>query len=323
MVALFERVTRNWPAKVLSLAAAFLLFFFTNLGKLEERYITVPLEIRIDSAMAPASPIPATVRVFVRGETETVSSLREEEVMAFVDFSEIKSPGYRRHAVQLEMKGAAKSLTSVELRVDPIDIPVELEYRLRRSVDIRPTFLDQPAYGYELEQVVLTPSSADIEGPESSVVQLTSVRTESVSLAGRRDDFEVRVRLERPGENIRFSGGDTVDVRGTIRERIEQESFDEVEVFVDGLADNLVLDNIPGTRAEIRAAMLVLEHVKRSLDTGVPVDEYFRLSVDASGIDRAGEYQLPVQIEASDDVVVEGIEPQIIVVRVLEDEGTR
>ena len=55
---LFERAAHNWPVKVLSVALAILLFLFYRISTLEERFFSVPLELRIDDEYTPASTLP-------------------------------------------------------------------------------------------------------------------------------------------------------------------------------------------------------------------------------------------------------------------------
>ena len=45
--ALLERVFSNWVVKVLSVAAAVVLFLFQRIGSLEERFLGVPLPLFI------------------------------------------------------------------------------------------------------------------------------------------------------------------------------------------------------------------------------------------------------------------------------------
>ncbi len=57
------RVLADWPAKVLSLCAALLLFFFYQLNRLENRPLSVPLEVKVGADFVPASQYPRSVRV--------------------------------------------------------------------------------------------------------------------------------------------------------------------------------------------------------------------------------------------------------------------
>ena len=53
---LLERIAHNWPVKVLSVALAVLLFLFYRISSLEERFFSVPLDLRINENLVPAGP---------------------------------------------------------------------------------------------------------------------------------------------------------------------------------------------------------------------------------------------------------------------------
>ncbi len=125
--SVLERITHNWPAKVLSIAAAFLLFFFTNISQLEERYVTVPLDVQLDSNMALSSAAPSTVRIGLRGDSQLISTLREEEFSAYVDFGDVSEPGFVRAPVQVRSIGTARESDPLEIRVEPEEVSREGE----------------------------------------------------------------------------------------------------------------------------------------------------------------------------------------------------
>ena len=57
---LLAMLVNNWPAKILSVVAAIILFLSYRIGTLEERYFTVPLQIRVNESYMPSSPYPRT-----------------------------------------------------------------------------------------------------------------------------------------------------------------------------------------------------------------------------------------------------------------------
>ena len=88
MKSSLKRLLRNWPAKVLSFVAALMLLVFHNITSLEERFFSVPLELRLSESLVPASNYPRQVRVRLRGDSEEVFRVVEENIVAFADFSE-------------------------------------------------------------------------------------------------------------------------------------------------------------------------------------------------------------------------------------------
>lgn len=301
---LLQRVIHNWPAKVLSIAAAFLLFFFTNLSQLEERFVTVPLDIRLHSSMAPASSVPGTVRIGIRGEQQLISTLREEEFIVFVDLTGEQQPGFVRAPVQVEPIGTARQIDPLELRVEPSEVSLDLEARLTRSVEVQPTISDSPVTGYELRQSFLTPSAVEVEGPVSRVSEIEYVPTETISLAGRREDFNIRVRLERTDPFISFPGGDTVEFRGVIQERIVLNTFRDIDITVIDLDSDLDLQNVlPAGFIRVQGSQLSVEATR---------DDQLQLEVAAASIEEPGRYEMSVRPRVPPGLLTLGFEPQTV-----------
>ena len=70
-----DALLADWPAKILSLAAAVLLFFFQSVNRLEERPLSVPLTIIANDDFVPASAYPRTVRLVPRGESNAIYAI--------------------------------------------------------------------------------------------------------------------------------------------------------------------------------------------------------------------------------------------------------
>ncbi|MCL2128622.1 MAG: CdaR family protein, partial [Treponema sp.] len=98
---LIIKITENWPAKVLSVALAIILFVFHRMNTLTTRPISVPLAIETGSTMTPASSYPQSVRVNLRGEDDDIKSIADSDIEAYVDFSRYESEGLYRAPVQI------------------------------------------------------------------------------------------------------------------------------------------------------------------------------------------------------------------------------
>jgi len=130
-----RRAFRNWPAKVLSFAAAVLLLVFHDVTRLEERFITVPLSVQVSSELVPASAFPHQARVRLRGESDQVFGILEEDIVASVDLAGHTTEGEFRAPVLLRRIGTAALGNTLELDVEPDSILVSLERKLLKSVE--------------------------------------------------------------------------------------------------------------------------------------------------------------------------------------------
>lgn len=308
-----KRLLRNWPAKVLSFVAALMLLVFHNITSLEERFFSVPLELRLSETLVPASNYPRQVRVRLRGDSEEVFRVVEENIVAFADFSEHTDEGEYRTAVRIAETEATARIDPLEISVEPQEISVVLEEKLVRSIEVEPALSGFPPSGFELTNYQMNPSTVQVEGPESIVGSLPELTTEEIDLAGKRDDFSERVRIVRPDPLILFPGGNVVEFRGFIEESVVLNTFEPVEVIVLGLAPELELaSSLPNGLVRVQAT-------QRALDESTATD--VQLTVDASTLGEPGSYELRVVPQVPQGFVVLRYEPSTVQISVAAADG--
>ena len=298
------RLLRNLPAKVMSFVAALLLLLLHDATRLEERFVNVPLTIEVDEGLITSDRAPTQVRLRLRGEPDEVFAILEQDLRATVDLRRVREVGEYRAAVEIERVGAAAATTVLEVQSDPDTVTVPLERKLVRALEVQPVTSGFLPVGFELEDLISAPSIVEVEGAESSVSALTAIVTEEIDLTGRRDSFTERVRLVRPDSLVRFRGGDVIEVRGVVAERLVLHSFDRVQVLVNGLSPDLLLSgSLPIGTVRVQTS-------EARLATVDPTE--VRLEVDASGILTPGRVLLPARAVVPTDFVVLQFDPRAV-----------
>lgn len=305
-----KRAFSNWPAKVLSVAAALLLFSFYRLNRLEDRYISVPLSVSMNDEYVPSSQYPRSVRATLRGESNALFAIQEDDVRASLDLSGYRAEGQYRAPVQIERRGSALGVDPLEIRTDPADVSVTMEKRMTRVVPVTPSFKGFLEPGYELVSFELTPSQVEISGPASAVSRSGDVQTDFIELAGRNSDFIVKARIVKKDSLVSVSGTDSVEFRAVVQKSLAIKSFDGVLISPEGLGSGLSLTSaLPEGKVRIRSSTTDISGF--SPGQGL-------LYVDLSAIKKPGSYQLKVQSRAPDGFTIERFEPQSVQVAVEE-----
>ena len=307
----FAHLFRNWPAKVLSFALALLLLVFHDITRLEERFITVPLEVRLSADLVPAATYPQQVRLRLRGESEQIFRIVEDDLRAYIDLQRFASEGEHRVPVNVERTGASAEPGTLEISVEPEVLVVTLEEKAIKSVEVQASTSGFVPSGYILERMIMTPSSVEVEGPRSRVEGLEQVRTEDVDLSNRREDFTERIRLVSPDPLVRFRGGDIVELRGIVEEAVVLQTFEPIDLVVAGLDPQFSLEQeLPSGLIRVQARQIDIE----TLTAGD-----MQLSIDASGISAPGTIRLPVRPIVPPGFVVLRYEPTSIQLVVVEE----
>ena len=101
-----------------------------------------------------------------------------------------------------------------------------------RTLPVVPQLTGEPAAGYRITSVTVSPLIVTVSGESTAVTQLETAFTEPINIEGRTDDLEATVRLALP-DGVSVSGSDTVRVMIAIDEDTASRTF-SVGVRLDG-----------------------------------------------------------------------------------------
>ncbi len=306
---LFERVFSNWVVKILSVAAAVVLFLFHRIGSLEERFLSVPLEYRVDERLVATEVSAESARVDIRGSGDEIFLVLADDIVAYVDLTSYTSEGIFKSPVLLEKKGTAETV-DVEMIVDPLEVTVTLERKVEKELPVVPQMLGYPPAGYELVRYLVVPVTMIVSGPRSSLQDLDRLETEEIDLTGRKADFSVSVQVQRPDKFIVFSGSPAVEVRGFIKEVVVEKTFETVPIEYINLPETLVLVEPPLFGSLHLSGPELLVESLRAVD--------LKLEVDCGKLTKPGVYELPVSAPLPSGLVLLTEQPTVVNIRVIE-----
>jgi YbbR domain-containing protein len=206
----------NLGTKLLALLIAVAMWFgvsWQRRERISERGYRLPLSVaNIPAKMLISSPLPAGVDVRLRGPFTALRQLDPQKLEAVLDLSNAPR-GTRVYRLGPEDVNAPPEIEVVS--VAPDELTVRLEPAVEKSVPIAPDLTGEPSEGLRVSDFAVDPPVALVVGPESSVAKLTQVRTEPISVAGRRATFATAaaVIVDAPGVRLRQGAAVTVTVR--------------------------------------------------------------------------------------------------------------
>jgi YbbR domain-containing protein len=277
-----------------------MLFIFHNFSSLSERFISVELHAVFADGLTAAQPYPHRVRVEIRGNDRSLSAAAEEDINAVADFSRFTEEGVYTTPVTIQKRGVLDGLDTIEIRVDPLEITLPVEKKLRKRVGVVPVFKGLPATGYRLEQYSVNPSGVDLEGPSGIVRTINSISTEDIDLSGKRESFSDRVRLVNENSLLAFPGGDTVDFRAQVLETMELKTVDGIAITLQGLSPDLYLNG------EAPEGWITVQGGQASIETQ---REKIQLVVNCTDLSDPGTYTLPVKAVVPQGLTVAQFSP--------------
>jgi len=298
---ILEKLLANWPAKIISLAGAIVLFLFYRINTFDERFFSIPLQINTPSGLTLAAPHPQNVRVTLRGETESIFTILEEDIRAIVEFKTEVTEGVIRAPVEIKRFGSSLNVEPLEIRVDPSEITFTLERQLEKSLSVVPNIKGQPAHGFELVQYNISPSSVKVNGPYSQLIKIDKLTAEQIDITERREDFSEKVKIILENPFLETSGVTAIDFHGIIREAVIIKTFKDIDIISIDLAPHFKL------ASELPKGSIKLQGKQNAIEKILP--NQLRLVADCSAIDHYGDFILALQLDIPQGFVVLKYEP--------------
>ncbi|MDR0556940.1 MAG: hypothetical protein LBG43_03585 [Treponema sp.] len=299
------KIAENWTAKVISVVLAILLFAFHKASSMEERFFSAPLRLEIDGSYTPSSPYDQTIRVGLRGEANSVYPILEDDIIAYIDLKG-KTKGTYHAPVQIRKKGTALGVEPLEIKVEPGEISLTIDHKASKTVPLKTNVRGSLRNGYHLADWSLSPEQAVIDGPADVIANISELFTEDVELGDHDSDFSVVVNILNHEPLAILRGGATVEFKGVVQEILSQKTYENIPI---------TLKNLDSTRwtaiLNIENGSLSVEGRQRDLDRYMALDAF---SVDCAGIQEAGSFSLPVDVNVPVYLSATASAPQMVIV---------
>jgi YbbR domain-containing protein len=313
---LLNRIIANWPAKILAVAVAVLLFVFNRINNLQESHLEILLDVILPTGYAIAAPYQEKVSVILKSDDETsIGRIKAEDFWVYIDLSDHKREGEFNLPVRYTRRGPALQPSIFVEKVEPPEIQVAIERELSKSIPVRPVFKGTTQTGYTLSGYSIAPEEVTVRGPRSRVASMDRVLTEEIDLSGRFNDFIVKIDVDIQDPFVTISSNREVEFKGSIEEIILTKDYVDIPIRAENLDNALVWAN------NEQISNITLEGPKIFIEA-LDVEDV-RMIVDLEGIRDPGEYAVNVIPSVPPGIVIREFYPaQIIVFLRRRDGGT-
>jgi len=209
-ITMVKRIFGNFWPKLATVALVFICWLIITARQGEITSITVPVQFR-------NSPETLLLRNSSSEEVElqlkTFSSLirlpKEGELAAEIDLSKTR---VGNNKILFKKDDFALPSGVVITRINPSSIRVTMEKKVRKLVRVNPRLTGRLPAGLHLRAVTVVPSEVMLEGPDSAMARIDSVRTEEIRLQDVDSSKRLSRKLEFPA-NLKSISSDAVVVR--------------------------------------------------------------------------------------------------------------
>jgi len=294
------------PAKLLSVAAAVLLFFFNRIDSVKPRYITSTIRLIIPSELIPAEAYNKRVRVLLRGPQEMVEGVLEDDIEVLADFSVFTREGIYSVPLQVIRRGSALEAENIEISLENMEITLNLQRKQSKVLSVNVPFTGDLVQGLELDSVLTSPSAVTVEGARTLVESLRTAETETLDLTGRLESFTARVRLLNPDPLVEFRGGSVIEVKVNIKPLIIEKELEGIPIT----ARNLLPTLEPSKELPLLKIRMSGPQIQLDLTEASTLSPYLSFE----NITEPGTYTLPVKWNLDQRIQVLEQSPELVTV---------
>lgn len=218
----------NIGLKAISLLLAVLLWFQIAGQQVVQRAVPVPVEfINMPVGLEITNDYTKRINVFISKRSSV--QLDESRLAVVFDLSEAEPGTEVIPVTDANIRGIPYDAEVVG--IEERRIRLELERTRRKIVEVKPEIVGEPAPGYVLREVRLSPNEVLVSGPESRVASVTTAETEPINIAGRRQSFVQDVYLDLEDPRLRIETAASVDAFVAIEEQRREERLGRLEVL--------------------------------------------------------------------------------------------
>jgi len=305
--ALRYTVIHNVGLKLVSLLAAFALWFFVNAGERNtEAAFQVPLELRnIPAHLMIVSPRLDFVDLRVSGPRTLLSRIDREQLSMALDLGGVR-PGEAAFRLRTDTLNLPRGVSVA--RLTPSEVTLRLAQVVRKQVPVRLTFAGKAPGDLKVTEVRLVPETVEMIGPSDLVEAMKQAETEPLDLEDAKPGvIEREIGIEIPRETV-SSSTPRVQARVVLEEPERKRVLKGVPLVVrnSGYRTELKPNEIQIT---VRGPKSAID----SLELG-----HGAVYIDATG-QEPGTYELAPQVDLPVDVELVKQEPAKVRLRIFRE----
>ena len=193
---------RNWPAKIISIVFAIILWFIAigeENPEVPKSYGNIPVSVRNEShldskELSLVRDIEDPITVRLRGRARDLYRIDESKIKGYIDLADVEKAGEQK--IEIDIEGIPMGIRLEKRPEKTILIDKRTSKQVPVEVDIR----GREATNYQMQPYTLKPDKVFLSGPQSLVDKIVRGRV-SLDLKQSKSPIEQSLSIELLDEN--------------------------------------------------------------------------------------------------------------------------
>ncbi len=257
----------------------------------------IPVEYKIVTNLPEgywaAEPVLSRTEIDIQGAAQDISNVTKG--ICFIDLSS-RTESYNE-AMTITLMDASGNATDASIlygQLASVSVKQTIVHKKTLKVNAISSLMgaDNLAGNYEIAAINVTPTTVDVAGKAEVIDVLSEIAVESIDVAGRSESLLTTAKLIVPEGVTLTKEDDLVSVYVDIREKQEENDFQDMSVKINGASKRTNVKISPDTVSmKLKGGVSLMKQLDRA---------DLMLYVDVTDL-TPGEYDLRIQLRAPDE----------------------
>lgn len=274
----------DWMLKIVAFVLAVILFLVRSDWEASTpAYVRLHYTYPQDRVLT--SDLPSEVKLQIRGPWSRINRFSEAELEPITLDLQGRDEGELRLSEDMVRLPRGLRVGSFS----PSVLQVSFEPKVERTIPVQPVTEGEPAEGYRLGRVTISPRTVRAVGAKGPVEALRNAQTRPLRVTDLRSAVELRVKLGAPPRFVRWVDAPDIQVHVEVERTLVERTYSDVQINITGPQRTTDIQLAPSTcTVVLRGPQLALEQL-----AGTP-----EVVVDAAGEERKppGTYRKRLQV---------------------------
>jgi len=191
----------NIGMKIAAVVLAVILWFFVTSRGQSEISMEIPLELKnIPRGLESVKQGTKSISVSLKGQERLLRNVKPSNVRVYVDLNKARK-GKGTYYISKDDVKLPSTMTIIS--ISPSSVWIVLEETIIKTAPIQPIIVGNPAKGFFIGSVEITPKEVTVEGARAEVSRIKVLKTEPIDITDLNETFVQDVRLDVTGRNVR------------------------------------------------------------------------------------------------------------------------